>query len=168
MFRNLQDVIVKACNAESFVKELSIICGVYGSHLPKPDLEVQLQTPSVHFKSPVPVILDDIHKYMLTIRCDQRPLYSEVTKVLQLILVMPATNASSERSFSAVCHLKNYPRSTMSQQHLNNLMGLHIHDDVTDSLDLKKAAQRFIKNYGDRTALFGRFCQFCKSSGLNQ
>ena len=158
MYRNLQDVIVKACNGESFVKQLSIICDFYGSDLSKPDLEVQLQTLSVHFKSQIPVILDDIHKYMLTIKCDQRPFYSVVIKVLQLILVMPATNASSKRSFSAVRCLKNYLRSTMSQQRLNNLMVLHVHGDVTDSLDLKKAAQRFIKNHGHRTALFGRFC----------
>ena len=70
---------------------------------------------------------------------------------------MPATNASSERSFSAVRRLKNYLRSTMSQQCLNNLMVLHVHDDVTDSLGLKQAAQRFIKNHGRRIALFGRF-----------
>ena len=158
MYRNFQDGTIKACNGESFVKKLSIICDFYGSDLSTPDLEAQLQTVSVHFKSHIPVVLDDIHKYLLKIKCDQRPFYSEVIKVLQLILVMPATNASSERSFSAVRRLKNYLRSTMSQQRLNNLMVLHVHDDVTDSLDLKKAAQRFIKNHGHRTALYGRFC----------
>ena len=61
MYRNLQDVIVKACNGESFVKELPVICDFYGSDLSKPDLEVQLQTLSVHFKSQIPVILDNIH-----------------------------------------------------------------------------------------------------------
>ena len=145
MYRNLQDVIIKAWNGESFVKELSIICDFYGSDLSKPDLEIQLKTLSVHFKSQIPVVLDDIQKYLLKIKCDQRPFYSEMIKVLQLILVMSATNASSERSFSAVCRLKNNLRSTMSQQCLNNLMVLHVHDDVTDSLGLKKAAQRSIR-----------------------
>ena len=70
MYRNLQDVIIKAWNGESFVKELSIICDFYGSDLSKPDLEIQLQTLSVHFKSQIPVVLDDIHKYLLKIKCD--------------------------------------------------------------------------------------------------
>ena len=78
MYRNLQDVIVKACNGENFVKELPIICDFHGSDLSKPDLEVQLQTLSVRFKSQISVTLDDIHKYMLTIKCNQRPFYSEV------------------------------------------------------------------------------------------
>ena len=131
-------------------------CDFCGRDSSKPDLEVQLQTLSVHFKSQIPVILDDIHMYLLKIKCDQRLFYSEMIKVLKLI--MPATNACSKRSFSAVRSLKNYLRSTMSQQRLSNLMVLHVHDDVTDSsLDLKKASQRFIKNHGHRTALFGRF-----------
>ena len=70
MYRNLQDVIIKAWNGESFVKDLSIICDLYGSDLSKPDLEIQLQTLSVHFKSQISVVLDDIHKYLLKIKCD--------------------------------------------------------------------------------------------------
>ena len=70
MYRNLQDVIIKAWNGESFVKDLSIICDFYGSDLSKLDLEIQLQTLSVHFKSQIPVVLDDIHKYLLKIKCD--------------------------------------------------------------------------------------------------
>ena len=42
MYPNLQDVIIKACNGESFVKELSIICDFYKSDLSNPDQEVQL------------------------------------------------------------------------------------------------------------------------------
>ena len=33
----------------------------------------------------------------------QRSLLGQVSRVVQLIIVMPATNASSERSFSALC-----------------------------------------------------------------
>ena len=46
----------------------------------------------------------------------------------------------------------------MSQQCLNNLMVLHVHDDVTDSLGLKQAAQRFMKNHGCRIACLVAFC----------
>ena len=40
--------------------------------------------------------------------------------LLQLILVMPATNVTSERSFSSVRRIKAYFRSTMKQDGLNN------------------------------------------------
>ena len=62
---------------------------------------------------------------------------SEICTVLKFIQVVPATNAVSERSASALCRVKSYLRSTMSQSRLNNLMLLHVHNDRTDKLDLK-------------------------------
>ena len=45
---------------------------------------------------------------------------------MKLVLVMAATNTTSERSFSALHRVKNYLSSTMSKQRLNNLMMLHV------------------------------------------
>ena len=61
---------------------------------------------------------------------------SQVSKLVKLLLVMPATNAQSERSFSAVRRVKMYLRATMSQQRLNHLMLLHVHKGQTDALNL--------------------------------
>ena len=47
----------------------------------------------------------------------QVSLMSEVSKLVQLLLVMPTTNAQSERSFSAVWRLKTYLHSSVTQQH---------------------------------------------------
>ena len=63
---------------------------------------------------------------------------SQVCVLLTLILVMPATNAVSERSASSLRRIKTYLRSTMSQQRLNSLMILHTHKQRTDTLDLTK------------------------------
>ena len=63
-----------------------------------------------------------------------------------LILVMPATNAASERSFSALKRIKNYLRATMSQTQLNSLTLLHVHKDMTDKLNLCHVANTFISN----------------------
>jgi len=68
----------------------------------------------------------------------------EVVKLVRLLLVMPATNAISERSFSAMRRIKTYLRSTMSQGRLNATMVLHIHKDLTDQLDLQSVAKCFI------------------------
>ena len=51
------------------------------------------------------------------------------------VLLMPATNAVSERSASSLRRIKAYLRSTMTQVRLNNVMTLHIHKLLTDSID---------------------------------
>lgn len=56
-------------------------------------------------------------------------LYSMVIQVAKSILIMPATNAVSERSFSALRCLKTWLRSTVNQSRLNWYMILHIHCD---------------------------------------
>ena len=66
-------------------------------------------------------------------------------RTLQLLIVMPATNCTSERSFSALRRIKSYLRSTMSQARLNHLMVLHYHQDMTDNLDLKTSVNDFIR-----------------------
>ena len=82
---------------------------------------------------------------------------AEVCTVLKLILVMPASNAISERSFSALRRTKTYLCSTMGQERLNNLMLLHIHKDITDDLDLKDVATEFISRSEHRLSIFGKF-----------
>ena len=51
-------------------------------------------------------------EYFQHLQAAERELLSEVKTVLQLILLMPATNAASERSFSAMRRVKSYLRST--------------------------------------------------------
>lgn len=41
---------------------------------------------------------------------------------MKLLLVMPATNVTSERSFSTLRRIKTYLQTTMSQERLNYLM----------------------------------------------
>ena len=52
----------------------------------------------------------------------QRDLLDKVVNIMKLILVMPATNSTSERSFSALRRVKTYLRSTMGQKELNDLL----------------------------------------------
>ena len=90
----------------------------------------------------------------------QRSLLSEVCKVVKLVLVMPATNATSERSFSALRRVKNYLRSTMTQQRLNNLLVLHVHKDITNNLKLKDIAKEFVGESEHRQNIFGKPSNF--------
>ena len=67
---------------------------------------------------------------------ESRHVLSQIEVLLRVLLVMPATNVSSERSFSALRRFKNYLRSTMKQERLNDVMVLSVHKNKTDSLDL--------------------------------
>ena len=90
--------------------------------------------------------------------CVRKNLIPKVMKVAKLIMVMPARNATSERSFSALKRLKTYMRSSMGHSRLNNLMFIHIHQDMTDNMDLNHVAKDFIKNREDyRKNIFGLF-----------
>ena len=51
-----------------------------------------------------------------------RSLIPEVTSLVKIILVMPATNACSERALSALRRVKSYICRTMSKNCLNHLI----------------------------------------------
>ena len=66
--------------------------------------------------------------------CIHRQISYTTSTLVWLILVMPATNATSKCSFS----VKTYLRSTMHQSRLNHLMLLNINKEKVDNLDIKQ------------------------------
>ena len=56
-----------------------------------------------------------------------RNLISEVVKMIKVVIVMYATNALSEHSFTEMGCLYSYLRTNMGFSRLNNTMVLHIH-----------------------------------------
>ena len=101
--------------------------------------------------------LESIITYLKTLDKVEREYFSEVVKVVKLILVMPATNAVSERSFSALRRLKSWLRTTTCQARLNWCMILHVHKDKTDSLQLNSVANEFVSRNNSRMQIFGYF-----------
>ena len=83
--------------------------------------------------------------------CSQRCVF------LQLILVLPATNATSEHSFSALRRVKSYLRNTMGQERLSSLMVPHVRKDLTDKLNLKDVANEFVGAAECRLSIYGKF-----------
>ena len=63
--------------------------------------------------------------------------------MMTLILVAPATNATSERSFSILRRLITYLRSTMSQERLKHCAILTIMKEECDGLDLNNVGKDF-------------------------
>ncbi|CAH9100991.1 unnamed protein product [Cuscuta epithymum] len=61
--------------------------------------------------------------------------YPNTTIAYRILLTVPVTVATAERSFSKLKILKNYLRSTMSQERLNGLAILSIEHNVLEKLD---------------------------------
>ena len=145
---------MKAAKQEEFEGDLQNVCSFYKEDLEKAVLNAQLKTFGVHVQQQQhrhsknkrknsSVTIFDIKSYFESISPSQIILLSQVKRVMQLILVMPATNASSERSFSALIRVNNYLRSTMNQDRLNYLMLLHVHKGMTDGLKIKHILNEF-------------------------
>ena len=99
----------------------------------------------------------DIHKHFQSLPQSQVSLVSQVSRVVQFVLLMPATNAVSERSASAMRRIKTYLRTTTTQSRLNNIMVLHIHRDLTDKVDHTAVLKVFVSAHDDRHRHFGLF-----------
>lgn len=62
--------------------------------------------------------------------------FKEILKLLQILITLPVTTASGERSFSTLRRLKTYLRNTTGQQRLNGMATLNIHNDIEVKPDL--------------------------------
>ena len=94
---------------------------------------------------------------MKSLTVGQKALHTQVIILVKLILVMPATNAVSERSFCALRRIKTFLRATMHQQRLNSIMILNVHQDKTDCLNVMSIANQFVSENERRLAIFGKF-----------
>lgn len=71
-------------------------------------------------------------------------LFPNVRAVLSLLLTLPVGSVTCERSFSALRRLKTWLRSSMTEERLNGLALLHIHQGETISqMCLENILQRF-------------------------
>ena len=120
MLQKLESILIKPNQPEK-VKE---VAEFYGTDFNHDLLKTQLNV--LHTNSePSLRDLKSVIAYLKTLNEVEKTFYSEVISVVKLILVMPATNAVSERSFSALRRLKTWLRSTMSQARLNWCMVLN-------------------------------------------
>jgi hypothetical protein len=78
-------------------------------------------------------------------------LYPSIDTILCIMLTMPVTSATAERSFSVLRQLKTYVRSTMNNDRLSSLALVHIHRDF--SVDLDKVMEKFVSANTRKTDL---------------
>ena len=113
-------------------------------------LKAQLPMLSGEFQS-----FHEIYSAFQSLDQCEKDLISEIVTIFKLILVSPATNAVSERSFSTARRVKTWLRSSMNQVRFNNLATLMIHSDRTANIDLDEVASEFASRNDNRKRHFG-------------
>ena len=152
-----EQLLLKCVKGSTYEMEFETVTKFYGDDFHPKTLKSQLQALSANFESDKKledITLSAIVKYFESESV--RNWLSDVLKLLKLVLIMPATNATSERSFSSLRRIKTFLRSTMTQSRLNSLMTLHVHRDYVDKLVLREIATEFIQK-GQRITIFGKF-----------
>jgi len=146
--------LLKAAASKPHAEELQFVLSFYGSDFDSMLLPTHLEIFSWTINRSDKTTVANVLEFFRSCSPSQCELMSQVSKMVNLLLVMPATNAQSERSFSTVRHVKMYLRATMSQQRLNHLMLLHVHKGQTDALNLVEVANGFICGYDHRKNAF--------------
>ena len=78
----------------------------------------------------------------------------DVVTVFKIFLTLPVTVASAERSFSKLKLIKNYMRSTMSEDMLSGLSILSIENERARNLDLSEIVKQFAEKNARRRIRF--------------
>ena len=155
---DFENWLLKSANEKQYEKEFKSVTKFYGSDLNPDLLETQLLTYTAKFKElkTENIVLQDVIEFMRQPGYVQ--LLSQISKVLKLLLILPASNDSAESGFSALKRVKTYLRNTMSQERLNHVMILNIHKEIAmEKLDLKEVANEFVSKHDGRKADFGTF-----------
>ena len=104
IYRNLEVLLVKAANREAYSAELQDVIAFYKDDLNESELSTQLLILGTSFppeeQAKKSITLREVIAFLRSLFAAQRSFFAQVCAVARLILVIPATNAVSERSFS--------------------------------------------------------------------
>lgn len=100
---------------------------------------------------------EDVADVLKTMVPEVRSLFKQVETLLRLLLVVPASSAQAERSFSALRRLKTWLRTSMTQKRLNHLAICHVHSERLDKIDRKQVCKSLIAMSDIRKNVFGSF-----------
>lgn len=162
-YGKIEQLFLKACadSDNNYEEELSFVTEFYDD-LHATNLKSQLKVLKTLYSEKAkdePPSIRVIKSILQSLTPAQRGILDVVCSAFCILLVIPATNCTSERSFSALRRIKSYLRSTMSQERLNHLMLLYYHQELTDSLDMRLVANEFISTKETRQAVFAK-CKF--------
>lgn len=160
---NAEDLLIRAATGKTYTNELQQFLNFYDD-FDAVSLEAQLvllhsvvikqlQNESAVERVTVADVAD-----VLKNTAGAQQLLDQIWRLTKLLLVVPATSATAERSFSALRRVKTYLRSTIGQSRLNSVLVLHCHQDRVDDLNIVEIAQEFVCANDSRSRTFGNFC----------
>ena len=85
-----------------------------------------------------------------------RKLFPQVEIFVRLLLTISCSSTEAEKSFSCLHRLKTYMRNSMTQMKRNHLAGLHVHQEMTDNVDIVAIAKEFVGKCDSRLTMFGQ------------
>jgi hypothetical protein len=157
---NAEDLLLLAATGQPYKNELAKFTSSYDD-FDESALDAQLTVlRSAVVRRDLPTeenVTVDIIVDILKNTAGAQTLLDQVCRLLKLLMVVPATSATAERSFSALRRLKTYLRGTMGQPRLNSLLVLHCHQDRADRLNLKAVSQEFVSASEQRCKFFGNY-----------
>lgn len=157
-YQHLEALLVKGVSGEDIDAERQAVVQLWGDDFNMVTLVTQLSILEGQLRGTPrgDISLSTIIKHVVALP-EKATFMSEVITLLKLILVAPATNATSERSFSALRRLKTYLRSTMTQERLNHCAVLHVTKEECDKLSMVDIAREFVSAKEHRSSVFGKF-----------
>ena len=152
----MQNLLLKAANGQKYLEEYKIICEIYKDDLDAFSLQPQLKLLPEFRKSLnlSNLSLSELINSFRALPASKQSILAEAFKLIKLILVAPATNPISERSFSALKCLKTKMRSTVNNNHLDHLMVLHLYQGEIDKADIREIVNEFISRKDSRKERF--------------
>jgi hypothetical protein len=155
---NLEQILLKSVRNEDITDEMQHLKEFYGPDFNYEYLKLQLgilaEAKEWDLKA---LCFNDIVSYLKSISETERSLFEQVVKLVVIILVVPATNSTSERVFSTMRYIKNYLRSSMSQGRTNHLMLIKLYKDKVKTFKYEDIAKEFISRCERRQFVFGKF-----------
>ena len=107
----MQQILLNALNGNPYEEELNVVLEVFGDDLSKDDLNAQLKNLSFYVVEPI-LNAKELVSFLQNMSQGQKRFLPQVVVLAKLLLVIPATNAVSERSFFALKRVKTYLRAT--------------------------------------------------------
>ena len=109
MFSNVEQLLLKSINGESYQKEYDEFVSVYADDFETTALPSELLILCTMFESLEPVHFGDIVEKLKTISPEESVIINKVITILKIVLAISAASATPERFFSLVRQVKTWP-----------------------------------------------------------
>ena len=159
--KNLECLLLFAASGKKYDEYLKYILNFYNRDFDEELLKSQLMSLSQVFseKRDQELTFQDILQVFENMKEGMRQMFSQVLILIELVLIMPASNASSERFFSVLPRIKSRMRSTMGQARLNHLVICSIFKDELYEQNLMEILNEFSTANESRRNRYGTFVE---------